>query len=168
LLFGAGFVACGTDVDLGGTPAVITPDAEVPPEDPVELCEPCANARNCPLGSACARLSGNNEFCATLCPRGTECDRDDTCTLVASVLDGESFSACAPKGGACAPAAMPTVVDGATLDHCGLLVGPPVPADCRSCESGDGDCQPNGCYAGWWCDRSRRPGRCRKPPTTCP
>ncbi len=143
-----------------------TPD--VNPSDRVELCEPCANTQSCPLGSACATLSGNNEFCATLCPRGTECDSDDTCTLVPSAQDGEILSACVPNSGTCAPAKMPEV-DGAPIEHCGPLEGPTVLADCRSCNRNDSDCQANGCYAGWWCDMSRKPvGRCRKPPTNCP
>ena len=160
--FGAcvSWTACGIDVNLGGTSDGGAAEAGV-----VNLCEPCAASPNCPVGAACAKVSGNLLFCATLCPQGTECDVNALCQLLPGAGPSESVRVCAPKLGACDPAKSPTN-DGAPLDRCGSLVGPGVVATCSSCDKFDRDCQKNGCYGGWWCNTSRR--RCEKPPASCP
>jgi hypothetical protein len=155
--------ACGTTVDLGGTPDSGLPDTGA--EELLNLCEPCASAASCPVGATCAHISGAYLFCATVCPRGTECDADDTCQLVPSSVAGETIRACIPNGGVCNPPAPPTV-DGAPLEHCGALDGPAIVAPCKSCDRADRDCQPNGCYGGWWCNT--KTNRCHKPPAICP
>jgi hypothetical protein len=56
--------------------------------------------------------------------------------------------------------------DTLTTTVCGDLVAPTVDAGCRACGTGDDDCQPNGCYGGYWCDTSETD--CKTPPKTCP
>jgi hypothetical protein len=65
--------------------------------------------------------------------------------------------------GASAP---PTGADGGPAEHCGALDAPQVPSTCRACELDAGDCQPNGCYGGYWCDAQK--SDCAPPPKTCP
>jgi hypothetical protein len=55
---------------------------------------------------------------------------------------------------------------GLDATQCGALVGPTVPAACRACNLDASDCQPNGCYGGYWCNTSD--SDCRAPPQTCP
>ena len=50
--------------------------------------------------------------------------------------------------------------------QCGNLVAPSVPANCRACDRDGGDCQPNGCYGGYWCDTIVTD--CHVAPKTCP
>jgi hypothetical protein len=153
--------ACGTDVDIGGSPDAgleATVGAEAPDD-----CDPCASAQDCAPNAVCAQFSGD-EFCATRCPVGNECATDEVCTSVA-VAGAGGVNACLPKSGACA-AAVPPAVDGAALDVCGPLNGPPVASQCHSCGRFSDDCQPNGCYGGWWCNTSTR--RCQRPPKSCP
>jgi hypothetical protein len=156
--------ACGTDVDLGGTSSADAGDGATPPVEIVQVCEPCAATASCPASTACALLSGTNAFCTTLCPLGSECDADETCAPVTTTEGGAVQAACVPRTGSCLTAKMPG--DGAVLEHCGPLEGPSVTAACTSCDHRGGDCQPNGCYGGWWCDTVAR--RCRRPPATCP
>jgi hypothetical protein len=60
----------------------------------------------------------------------------------------------------------PTSGDGAVVLQCGDLVAPQVDAGCRACTPSSSDCQPNGCYGGYWCDTPSTD--CRTPPKTCP
>lgn len=57
---------------------------------------------------------------------------------------------------------------GARVDatQCGDLVGPTTDAQCRACNKDAGDCQPNGCYGGYWCNVVTVD--CHTPPQTCP
>ncbi len=49
---------------------------------------------------------------------------------------------------------------------CGLLMPPATSGTCcTSCTPGSGNCQPNGCYNGWWCDNDSDQCRCVSPPT---
>jgi hypothetical protein len=158
------FAACGTTVDLGGTADGGAADAGG--IDILDLCEPCADAPSCPLGTTCAQIAGTHLFCATLCPRGTECDVDDTCELVATSVPGETMRTCVPKGRQCDPPPPPTSDGSQIVDHCGALDGPTVAAACRSCDKFDRDCQKNGCYGGWWCNT--KTSKCQRPPASCP
>ena len=157
--------SCGADVNLGGTTDASAPDAGRNADEVSDLCEPCDTGQQCPVGATCAALSGSHRFCATPCPRGSECDTDDICKLVASSVAGESVRACAPAAGTCATPP-PPVADGAVVEHCGALEGPTIIATCKSCDKDDSDCQRNGCYGGWWCNTTN--GRCQKPPANCP
>ena len=49
---------------------------------------------------------------------------------------------------------------------CGSLIAPATPATCVACDKDASDCQPNGCYGGYWCDVDA--SDCRYPPSTCP
>ena len=49
---------------------------------------------------------------------------------------------------------------------CAGLAPPATPAGCSSCSASSSDCQPNGCYGGWYCDTAT--DRCQAPPTICP
>ncbi len=60
-----------------------------------------------------------------------------------------------------------TTSDGSTTTVCGALVAPTIEAGCRACDTdSDDDCQPNGCYGGYWCDTGEID--CKTPPKTCP
>jgi hypothetical protein len=48
---------------------------------------------------------------------------------------------------------------------CGTLSPPSESACCTSCAQGAAQCQPNGCYGGWWCDATSC--ACQRPPTDC-
>ena len=170
--FVVGAGACGANVDLGGTADAGLPDTSASDRSAVadndnDDCEPCASAANC-AGAACILVSPNgttqsgNLYCATLCPIGSECDSNETCSA-ATTSDGTNTRACAPMAGTCPTAVEPSATDGAPLDRCGVLTSPDVPSTCRSCRY---DCQPNGCYAGWWCNTEKL--RCERPPKNCP
>jgi hypothetical protein len=162
--------ACGKDVDLGGTSdaALSSPDAGTvdapvsgdaePPRDP---CDPCATNEECGQGRTCAQLGGTNTFCLVLCT--TRCEVDESCLSVVGAA-GDRPQGCVPEAGSCAPLAPPTA-DGAPLERCGEFVGPTIAANCRSCSPTSSDCQPNGCYGGWWCQTDYH--RCERPPKTC-
>ncbi|HEX4515033.1 MAG TPA: hypothetical protein VGH87_20050 [Polyangiaceae bacterium] len=59
-----------------------------------------------------------------------------------------------------------TTSDGSATSTCGDLVGPTVEAGCKACNASSDDCQPNGCYGGYWCDIDETD--CKTPPSTCP
>jgi hypothetical protein len=61
---------------------------------------------------------------------------------------------------------LPKGADGGPEEHCGSLDAPSVPSDCRACAEDAGDCQPNGCYGGYWCDSAKVD--CSEPPKSCP
>jgi hypothetical protein len=159
------FAACSTDVDLGGGADA---GASLPGptlEDLGDICEPCTTSATCPTSAVCVQIAGKLTFCATVCPNATECESDETCQLLATGQGATTVRACAPAAGLCAPAP-PPASEGGALEHCGSLESPTTVAACRSCDKDDKDCQPNGCYGGWWCNTTSN--RCRKPPATCP
>lgn len=157
--------ACSTDVNLGGTPDAGASDLVPSSEEFGDLCEPCLSSLTCPVDAVCVQIAGNNKFCATSCPRGTECDIDDVCHLASLGVGGDTVRACVPKTGACATA-KPPESDSSPIEHCGNLDGPSITAACKSCDRDDKDCQRNGCYGGWWCNDTTN--RCQKPPASCP
>lgn len=159
------FAACGTDVNLGGQDDAGGFLLDPTLEDIGDICEPCTTAVTCPSSAVCVQIAGNLTFCATSCPKGTECDVDEVCTALPPGAGAAPVPACAPKAGACAPAQGP-VSESAPIEHCGTLESPTTAAACRSCDRRDRDCQPNGCYGGWWCNTASN--RCRRPPTSCP
>jgi hypothetical protein len=61
---------------------------------------------------------------------------------------------------------LPKGADGGPAEQCGSLVAPNVPSTCRACDPEAGDCQPNGCYGGYWCDSAKVD--CSQPPKSCP
>ncbi len=50
--------------------------------------------------------------------------------------------------------------------QCGNDVAPSVDAACRACDKASSDCQPNGCYGGFWCDTVLN--NCEPPTKSCP
>lgn len=149
---------CGTDVNLGGsTDAGTRADASF---EPSAACEPCASAADCAASARCVELGGHL-YCATSCADAGACGGGERCRSAVAAT-GESVASCIPDSNACASVASPPASDGGVLAECGDLVGPGVVADCKGC---DYDCQRNGCYGGWWCNRTTR--RCQRPPKTC-
>ena len=53
-----------------------------------------------------------------------------------------------------------------SVTQCGDLVAPVIEAGCRACSKDAADCQPNGCYGGYWCNVTATD--CRQPPASCP
>ncbi len=172
-------VGCGTDVDLGGSTdaghaesAVDASDAAdaAPPDAPplaLSPCDPCQAADDCGDGSTCAQIGGTDGYCALLCGAGGTCTDGGTdggvvCAAETTVAGG-GVQACVPRSGSCAPAVGPD----AGPTRCGDLVAPSVSGTpCHSCSPNTGNCQPNGCYGGWWCNTYYR--RCERPPKLCP
>lgn len=166
-------VGCGTDVDLGGGDEGGAPGEAAPGDSGIspdaasgqsQDCDPCTATRECRAEVACAEIApdGGNAFCLGLCGPDGHCEVDEACRTVRT-REGTTADACVPLAGACPTAPGPSGSDGAPLERCGLLVGPPLDAGCRSCRY---DCQPNGCYGGWWCDTAVR--ECVRPPKACP
>jgi hypothetical protein len=161
--------ACGKDVDIGGSVDASLDDVPVNPAEfdagPPLPCDPCQSPTACPANAACGRASDAAlGYCFTLCPKGNECTSTESCTPT-TTTSGAAAAACVPKSGVC-PAAPPPPpqADGAPLERCGEIVGPPISAQCHACEK-TSDCQANGCYGGWWCNTYTRD--CQKPPTSC-
>ena len=152
---------CGTDVSLGGTPGAGTADAGT--LDLALDCQPCLEQVDCASTQVCGIFSGDS-FCATTCSNGAACDPDEACSAITTV-GGAGIMACVPKGGLC-PVATGPVAEGGALDRCSGLNGPLVTSACHSCGKYSSDCQPNGCYGGWWCNTATR--KCQRPPKTCP
>jgi hypothetical protein len=153
----AAFVSgCGSDVDLGGS-ALGESDA-----GPAGQCAPCAAGSACASG-LCAQFAGDL-FCGTACSATAPCASGDACQSVTSTT-GSSVQVCIPTSNACTPAAPPASPDGGALDHCGSLNGPNVASPCDACGKYSDDCQPNGCYGGYWCNEPAHD--CTPPPTTC-
>jgi hypothetical protein len=163
LLGACGLVACGADVDVGGVS-----DASASADTSVEAgvgaeCDPCTASSDCAAGLICGQFAGDT-YCARLCQSHDECTPDETCISVTAA--GTSTQGCVPTSGVCGAPPAPTDADGGMLSRCGVLSGPSVPALCHSCGRYSNDCQPNGCYGGWWCNTSTR--WCQRPPTSCP
>ena len=59
-----------------------------------------------------------------------------------------------------------TSPDGAPLPTCGPLDAPSTPSTCEACAKGTEECQPNGCYGGYWCNAAEHD--CKEPPKSCP
>lgn len=177
---GLELLACGKDVDLGGTTEseleggaasidAATRDAwsdvfDDDTEDLAEDCEPCVLDVDCRDNERCTQISvdAGNTYCVALCTLPSDCEPDETCRQELTA-NSDTALVCAPLVGVCPLAASPSGPDGGVLDRCGKLVGPHVTASCRDCRY---ECQDNGCYSGWWCNTETR--ECVRPPKTCP
>lgn len=149
---------CGADVNLGGTAdAGLVADASF---EPSAACEPCTSTADCAANARCIEL-GSHLYCATSCADAGTCGAAEQCRTAISATK-ESVASCIPNTNACSSVASPAAADGGVLQQCGELVGPSVDANCKGC---DYDCQANGCYGGWWCNRTTR--RCQRPPKSC-
>jgi len=135
--------SCGGSVDLGGS-----------------VCHPCATDTECGAGATCARFGGSS-YCASLCPMGNECADTTTCATLSSVSIDE-VTACIPQSGSCG-AASDAGQDGQIA--CAALAAPSVTAACDACNRQSKNCQPNGCYNGWYCLVATHD--CQSPPTGC-
>jgi hypothetical protein len=162
-----GAFSCGVDVNLGGTADGGVPDTagdagpkadSGPPLG--HQCDPCNASVDCAPGFTCGQFAGHT-YCGGQCDAGG-CAPSDTCETI-TTSSGDRASLCVPKNFTCPVATTPTAKDGGALTQCGDLVGPTVDAGCHSC--GTNDCQPNGCYGGWWCNTYARD--CQRPPASC-
>src|SRR5207302_8532846 len=97
------------------------------------------------------------------CPNGNECAADRAC-VVATNVAGQQVSVCVPRGDECGLGSGPDQDSGPPPQQCPGLVPPSGASGCTSC-SGKPNCQPNGCYGGWWCNSATN--RCQAPPTNC-
>jgi hypothetical protein len=152
-LFVALFAAsCGKDSvapDAGGGPDATT--------DAGETCVPCVIDTDCNAG-ACARL-GVATYCAKTCTTTAECASGETCGYQLDVT-GDAVSICVRTSSTTcgAPA-------DAGLIECAGYADPLTVATCTSCtKQTRPDCQPNGCYNGYYCDDL---SGCVPPPAVC-
>ena len=155
------FLGCSADIDLGGS--ATTDGGVLDAGPPAGQCAPCSTGSGCASGT-CGQFAGDL-FCAAACTSASQCASDETCSPVTSTA-GTTVSVCIPTSGVCTPATSPSTTDGAAVDHCGTLNGPSIASPCNACGKFSNDCQPNGCYGGYWCNEATRD--CGPPPTTCP
>jgi len=142
--------ACGrneTTPDGGGVDASTT--------DAGSGCVPCVIDTDC-AGGACARL-GAASYCAATC--NGSCATGESCQFELDV-SGDVVSVCVQTASTtCGPP-----VD-AGLVECSGYADPLTPATCTSCtKQTRPDCQPNGCYNGYYCDSL---SGCVPPPQVC-
>jgi hypothetical protein len=157
-------LACGRDVDLGGT-ADAAPEPDASPELDADvdvgggLCAPCASAADCRDGRVCGRFAGAL-VCATPCSTAdaSACASDQTCAFFEAPGDVH-LHACVPSSGAC-PAA------DASASRCADYAGPSVYAQCTDCAPSSDDCGLNGCFRTARCNIVSR--KCEPPPNGCP
>ena len=147
------WAGCG---DSNATPPV---DATVADAAASLTCPPCVTDQDC-SGGVCAQL-GADSFCAPACPGGNECSSDRACIPV-STITGDQINACVSRAGDCANA--PGADSGPMPSACPGLAPPATAASCSTCK-GKPNCQPNGCFGGWWCNIAT--SRCQSPPTNC-
>jgi hypothetical protein len=168
LTFGAVPAACGTDVDLGGTSgdaglSTLDSSGSSDANAPGGQCAPCFVDTDCASG-VCAKFA-DYLFCTMACSTTAPCATDQTCSQLLSPA-GATIEACLPNDTKCAPENGPIGPDGAPLEHCNTdLDGPGVTSTCKACGTDTDDCQPNGCYGGYWCDSDKTD--CVMPPKTC-
>jgi len=139
------------------TSAVSSQDAGTNTGDAGGACTPCVIDSDC-AGNVCAQFAGD-VFCAKPCPNGqSDCAGDTTCVGVSSVT-GDPVNVCEPNGNLCgrSPDAGPSTCPG--------LASPTTPASCTSCATSAPNCQPNGCFGGWWCNTQSN--KCQAPPNNC-
>jgi hypothetical protein len=174
LLACAGIVAaCGTNVDLGGSG-----DAQAAVSDGGNGVDAAPQSDAAPPGGQCATCLVNADcasnlcvkfadylFCSIACSNSAPCATGQTCSQLLSPA-GATVNACLPSDTDCAPNNGPPGPDGAPLEHCGDLDAPGVSSTCKACGTDTDDCQPNGCYGGYWCDSDK--SDCEMPPKTCP
>jgi len=138
--------------------------APAPADGGAGACVACVTDQDC-NGGTCTQL-GSDSYCAAACPNGNECDADHACVPASSVT-GQQVSVCVPRAADDACGSVGTDSDAGApppTDTCGPLDGPNVKSTCTSC-AGKSTCQTNGCYGGWWCNRTTN--RCQSPPTDC-
>jgi hypothetical protein len=123
-------------------------------------CPACVTDGDCG-GGVCAQL-GSDSACAPACPNGNDCSSDRACVVATSVA-GQQVSVCVPRTDECGLAG-PDPDSGPPPAQCPGLAPPATAASCASC-TGQPNCQPNGCYGGWWCNTATN--RCQSPPTNC-
>lgn len=168
----------------GGADAGAVDAGPPPPADAGLLtCVPCLTANDCSAGAACVQYAGS-DFCARRCTTAADCGPSETCAITVA-QDGAQVSGCIPANGDCGNGGCGTCPAGSTCDPvagqctapedagagmadagaCGVYDGPELASCCHSCTAGAANCQANGCYGGWWCDRDQC--RCHAPPTGC-
>jgi hypothetical protein len=129
-------------------------------------CGGCLSDADCAQGR-CAQL-GSDSYCLPTC--AAACASGSQCQQVTDYA-GNPQSLCVPASGACGadptcppcaagltcdPATRACVGGGGTSGSTGSCAGWAGPTEASTrCHCGFGhqtDCQPNGCYGGWWCD----------------
>jgi hypothetical protein len=139
-----------------GTTRAPTPDASAP-----VACPPCVIDSDCANGGVCSQLGGDS-YCAMPCPNGDECTSTEECTTV-STISGDQADVCVdPSSTTCGPPP-PSQPDAGA---CPGFADPTTTATCTSCTpKTKTNCQPNGCYSGWYCNLQTN--ACQAPPTNC-
>ena len=131
-------------------------------------CQACVIDSDCNGGGVCAQL-GTDSYCAKTCTSSSACGGNETCTSATSI-SGDQVSVCVDVSSAqCGlPDQPPSSVDAGAPPPSGCpgWASPTTTASCTSCKQGANNCQPNGCYGGWWCNTSTT--KCQSaPPQSC-
>ena len=135
-------------------------------------CKQCLTDKDC-SGGVCAQFAGDS-YCAATCTGGAGCAADSACTTLSSA-EGAEVQACVPRGNVCgggssgssgggssggASGSSGGGSGGSSGGSCGNLAPPSQSAGCHSCSGNN--CQPNGCYGGWYCNTQTN--KCQSPP----
>lgn len=169
LLIALGMLACGTpvpgvasattDSENAGTDAESAIE-DAPAQDSANFssCLPCVQKSDCngdgKPAQWCVQFASDT-YCAPDCT-SSGCPSGLTCTTLSSE-SGDSVRACVPSVDTCSAGedagSTPDVSDTTSSGQtCGNLDGPGVKSCCTGCGSG-GNCQANGCFGGWFCNR---------------
>jgi hypothetical protein len=138
-------------------------------------CTSCNTTADCPSAATCVQYAGS-DFCGHNCAAQSDCASGESCLLTVAD-DGTQAHVCVPTNGTCGTSGCGACPTGMTCDPvagactatgsgggtgggsassgtCGNYDLPDTSSCCHSCTAGASNCQTNGCYGGWWCDRT--------------
>ncbi len=158
-------------------------------DNPGLTCQSCVSSRDCGGSGECVQYGGD-DYCGANCSSSSDCAVTETCTPSVTA-EGAEVQVCVPSSGTCGGGSGCSNCPSGT--QCDLVTGmcvqaspqngpdagagnnppsgcpgyadPSTAACCKSCSSGSGSCQANGCYGGWYCNTSSC--KCQAPPSNC-
>ncbi len=147
-------------------------------------CSPCVTSDDC-THQTCIQMEYDN-VCEETCHTSADCDVGDDCLQV-TTFAGDIVNACIPRNGSCGALPVqydndggavlpvpdgglppPSAHDAGTVEqpgYCNGFAGPTVPGTCCRCRARSGQCDPNNCFGGYFCDPAAC--RCVRAPSTC-
>ena len=133
--------ACNNDTSCpGGCPSGQTCDVST------RACVGGSGSTGSSAGETCGSLVGPDMSADCTCADGHTCSANNC--YGGYWCDTSSNRCVAPPTGDCASGS----TGGTTGSSCDGLLNPSTPSSACSCPTSVDDCQPNGCYGGYWCD----------------